>query len=211
MMMNDAEKIVRLSEVLAAKESNLNEAVSLALLIEDVEDRNLYLLDVSQSLLKQEDWQRAHGVTEFMTAGYERADALREIADFLGKSGNIERSLFIFAEAESAALNETTEGPWQQAELLSKIANSLSRINAKTRSNEIRKRTVEIARQGQNSSDLQNSNDADSVLAEIVLDIAGEHSISQALSFAEYISSVPRRERVFSQISAISSDIRKVA
>ncbi|NOT48502.1 MAG: hypothetical protein HOP17_12225 [Acidobacteria bacterium] len=208
--MTDAEKIVRLSTVMA-EESNLNEALSLALLIEDVEDRNLYLVDISRTLLKQGDWQRAHGVTEFMEGGYERADALREIAEHAGLMGNIERSLSIFAEAETVSLNETSEGFWQRAELLNKIAKSLSRVNAKTKSNEMRKRAIEIALQGRASTNPQESNDSDSVLAEIAVDIAYDGEISKALSSAELIHSVPRRERALLQIASISSDVRKVA
>ncbi len=210
-MRDDAEKIVRLSEVLAAKDSDMNEAVGLALLIEDEDEREIYLVDVARSFLEKGDWRRAHGVTELMPAGYERADLLRKIAEYLGSSGNIERSLFIFDEAETAAVNEAPEGYWQQAELLNKIANSLSFVNAKTKCAEVRQRAIDTARSGQNSGDKQQANDSDSVLAEIILDIANAQEIQSAIRTAGSLSSVSRRERVLSEIASVSSGIKKVA
>ena len=208
-MNDDAEKIDKLSETLAAKDADLNQAIGLAMLLKDGEDRDLYLLHVTRALLERGDGRKAHGVTELMGETYESVEAIIDVAEYLGSIDQIERSLIVFAEAE-AVLASTELMEWQHAELLNKLANLLFRINAKDRSDEVRQRAIDIAREGQSSIDPQDAGDADKVLAEIVVDIAKEQRINDALRVAESISNEYRRERVLSEIRSISSSIKEV-
>lgn len=56
-----------------------------------------------------------------LSESYEKAEALRIIAEKLVADEHLERSIFVFAEAENAAIAEKLED-WQKAELLHKIA-----------------------------------------------------------------------------------------
>ena len=210
-MINDAEKITRFKQLIETTNGSKNlEAVGLALSIEDEEERDLYLLQAARLFLNSRDWQRAHGVTELMTNSYEKAETLRQIAEFLASIGHIERSLLIFDDAEAASVAEHFSH-WQQAELLHQIANSLAQVNAKVRADDVRSRAIGIAQTGQQSASEQDSIDSSSVLADIVENLAAEERIEEALQIAQSIKSVGKRERALLQISEYSSNVKRVA
>jgi tetratricopeptide (TPR) repeat protein len=210
-MGNDAETISRFKQLISCEtDEQYDEAIGTALLIEDVEDRALYLLDAARSLLSRGAWRRAHGISELMPDRYEKAQLLREVGDHLASVGQIDRALPVYGEAESASL-ESSLSKWQQAELLNQIANSLSRWNAKIKADEVRSRAASVAKEGQLSSDVQDSLDSSSVLAEIAENLAVEDRIEDALRLAETITNLSKRERVVKRISQYASNIKRVA
>ncbi|MGQ0540483.1 MAG: hypothetical protein ACT4O9_01375 [Blastocatellia bacterium] len=210
-MSTDADNIARLKQLINSEnESNANEAVGLALLIADEEDRCLYLQDLARSFVKKDDWQRAHGVTELMPGSYEKAETLRVIGEHLAKVGHLEKALSIFEEAEKAAEWDGI-AKWQQAELLNNISISLLRMNARVRADEVRCLAVEAALKGQALPSEQNSLDASSVLAEIAENLASEERIDDALKIAGKVTNLGKREKLLMQISDYSSAVKRVA
>ncbi|MBX3288893.1 MAG: hypothetical protein KF855_06050 [Acidobacteria bacterium] len=186
------------------------EAVGLALLIEDEEDRSLYLLELARTFIKRGDWQRAHGLAELMPESYEKAEVLCSIAELLAATGHVEKALSVFTEAEEASVLSRLAA-WQQAELLNHIAGSLNKMSATVRAADVRRRAANIAISGQNSSSEQERLDSASVLAEIVENLAAEEKITEALAYAENISSVPKREYVKQRIAEYAANIKRVA
>lgn len=209
--MSDAEKIERIKEILQNGDSAANfETVSLALSIRDEEDRDLYLLDTIRWLVKNDLWQNAYGAAQLLSEGYEKSEALLKIADYLASVGHLEKSFSVFAEAEKQAVVENLS-QWQQAELLHLIAKSLRRIKADYKADEVWTKAVAVAQTGEQSNNSQDSQDCSSVLAEIAENFAAEERIEKALSVAQNIISVDRKERVLRQISEYSRQVKRVA
>ena len=210
-MFTDADKITRLKKLMDSSNGAMEyEAVGLALLIEDEEDRSLYLLELARTFIKRGDWQRAHGVAELMPVSYEKAEALCSIAGLLAATGHVEKALTVFTEAEEESVMADL-AKWQQAELLNHIAGSLNKMSATVRAADVRRRAANIAISGQNSSSEQERLDSASVLAEIVENLAAEEKITEALAYAENISSVPKREYVKQRIAEYAANIKRVA
>lgn len=209
--MNDAEKIVQVKEIVQSQNSEkIFEVVSLALAIEDEEDRDLYLLDAIRWLVKNEVWQKAYGAAQLMSESYEKSQALQEVADYLASIGHLEKAFSIFAEAEKAA----TAGilaEWQKAELLHNIAKSLRRTNAVFKANEIWEKAIAVAQQGEESPSSQDSYDSSGVLAEIAQHFAAEERIEKALGIAQKIKNIGKKKRVLQQISVYSQQVKRVA
>lgn len=210
-MNSDAEKITRIEEILQAELSGESfEAVSLALLIRDEEDRNLQLSSIVHWLLKSKDWQKAFGVAQLMPESYEKSEAVRAAADCLASIGHLEKAFFVFSEAEKASIAEHLS-PWQQAELLHKIAKSLRKIKAIFKADELWSKAIEIAQDGEESSDLQESLDCSSILAEIAENFAFDGRIERAFNLAQDIKNIGKRERTLNKISDHSQQTQKVA
>lgn len=210
-MGNDANKISRFKQLISSgTDDQYDEAIGTALLIENEEDRSLYLLDAARSLLTRGDWKRAHGVNELMPEGYEKAQLCIEIGDHLASVGQIDRALPVYGDAESASVVEGLL-EWQQAELLNQIANSLTKWNARVRADKVRKRAVVIAQKGQQSASVQDSWDATSVLGEIAENLAAVKEFEQASEVADSISNDAKREYISSLIAEYSSSVKRVA
>lgn len=209
--MSDAEKITQIKEILQSQSSaKIFEIVSLVLLIEDEEDRDLYLLDAVRWLIKSEIWQKAYGAAQLMSDGYEKSQALQEIADYLVSVGHLEKALLIFTEAEKVSDAEIL-ADWQKAELLHNIAKSLRRAKAFFRADEVWEKAIAAARNGEKSPSSQDSEDSSSVLAEIAEYLASKEKIEKALSIARKIKSIHRKEKVLYQIAAYSQQRKRVA
>lgn len=189
---------------------NSLEVVSLALLIKDEEDRDLHLFYIVQWLLKNNDWQKAYGIAELISESYEKSEALQMIADKMAEVGHLERALFVFSEAEHNSENENLSD-WQKAELLHKLAKSLQNNKAIFKAEDVWKKAIFIAKQGQNSENPQDSIDCSGVLAEIAEDFASDGKIKQAFNIAQNIKSVGKKERAMKNISDQSEQIKKVA
>ncbi len=210
-MKSDAETIEKVEEFLQEDGfQNSYEIVSLILSIKDEEDRNWRLFKAAEWLLKNNDWQKAHGIAQLISDGYEKSDAMRIIADKMVSIGQLERALFVFAEAEYSSENDILED-WQKAELLDKIAVSLRKNNAIFKAEEVWKKAIAIARHGVNSENPQNSLDCSSVLAEIAEHFASDGKIKKAFEIAQNIKNVGKKERAIEKISESSEQIKKVA
>jgi hypothetical protein len=209
-MKTDAEKIEQIERVLETQ--NLAESfelVSLALSIKDEEDRDLYLFETVRWLIKNGVWQKAYGTAQLMSESYEKSESLRLVADFLASIGHLEKAFTIFDEAVKTALTENLF-EWQQAELLHKIAKSLRRIKAIFKADEVWEKAIITAQKGE-SSDLQDSLDSSSVLAEIAENFAVEARIEKAFDTAKKIKNVGKKERALRQITEYSQNIKRVA
>ncbi|CAN5293200.1 hypothetical protein BH20ACI1_BH20ACI1_23610 [soil metagenome] len=207
----DAKAIEKIENLLQSENyQNSFEIVSLALSIKDGEDRDLQLFDIIQWLLKNNDWQKAHGISQLISASYEKCDALRLIAEKMAEIGHLERALFVFAEAEHNGESENL-ADWQKAELLHKIAKSLKKHNAIFRAEEVWKKAVLIAQKGEKSENPQDSIDCSSVLAEIAEDFANNGKIKQAFDIAQNIKNIGKKERASKKISEYSEQIKEVA
>lgn len=209
-MNNDAEKIVQVKEILQTQDLTRSfEIVSLALAIQDVEDRDLYLLETVRWLVKNGTWQKAFGTAQMMSESYEKSKALQLIADYLASIGHLEKAFSVFDDAEKVAFLENIS-EWQKAELLHNIAKSLYRIKAFYKADEVWEKAIFVAQQGENSNP-QDSLDSSSVLAEIAEHFASEERIEKALSIARRIKNIGKKERVVRQISEYSQNIKRVA
>jgi tetratricopeptide (TPR) repeat protein len=209
-MKTDAEKIEQIGKILEAQNpAESFEVVSLALSIKDAEERDLYLLETVRWLIKNGTWSKAYGAAQLMSESYEKSEALRSAADYLASIGHLEKAFSVFDEAENAALAENLAG-WQQAELLHKIAQSLRRVGAIYKADEIWEKAVSIAQKGEDSNP-QGSLDASSVLAEIAEHFAAEAEIEKALSVAQKIKNVGKKEAALRRIAEYSQNIKRVA
>lgn len=210
-MNNDTEKIEQIEKILQAADTTRSfELVSLALAIQDEEDRDLYLSDVVRWLVKNETWQKAYGAAQLMSDSYEKSQALQTIGDYLSSIGHLEKAFSVFDEAEKIAVSENL-AQWQQAELLHGIAKSFREMKAFYKADEVWEKAVAVAQKGQESPSLQDSLDASSVLAEIAENFAAQERIEKALNVAQIIKNVDRKEGVLLQISAYSQQIKRVA
>ena len=210
-MSKDAEKIELIKEITLTQDTFRSfEVVSIALAIQDEEDRDLYLLDTIRWLIKNKIWQKAYGAAQLMSENYEKSQAFQEIADYLASIGDLEKAFLIFAEAEKASIAENL-ADWQKAELLHNIAKSLRQAGAFLKADEVLEKSVAAAQRGENSLSSQDLDDSSSVLAEIAEHLASEQKIEKALSIARNIKSVGRRERVLQQIAAYSQQVKQVA
>ena len=210
-MNNDADKLKQIKEILQTGDyAKSFEVVSLALLVQDEEDRNLSLLDAVRFLIKNENWQKAYGATQMMSESYEKSEALQLIANYLASIGHLEKAFSVFAEAETEAIVESLS-EWQQSELLHNIAKSLLRIKAIFRADEVWEKAVTIAQKGEDSPLSQDGFDSSGVLAEIAENFAAEERIEKALDIAKKIKNIVRKERVLRQISSYSQQIKRVA
>lgn len=210
-MNNDAEKIKLIKEILQTQDySRIFETVSLALSIQDNEDRDLYLLDTVHWVIKNKNWQQAYGAAQLMSEGYEKCEALREVGDYLASIGHLEKAFSVYAEAEKCSLAENLS-EWQQAVLLHQVAKSLHKIKAVFRADEIWDKAVAIARKGEDSQSSQDSMDSSSVLAEIAENFAAEERFEEAFSISQKIKNIEKKERVLRQISDYSQQTKRVA
>ena len=210
-MNNDAEKIEQIREILQTQDlARSFEIVSLALSIQDDEDRDLYLLDAIRWLVKNGTWQKAYGAAQLMSESYEKSQALQEVADYTASIGHLEKAFSIFAEAEKASTVDNL-AEWQKAELLHNIAKSLRRTKAVFKADEVWEKAIAAAQKGEESPSSQDSLDASSVLAEIAEHFAAAERIEKALNIAQKIKNVDRKERALLQISTYSQQIKRVA
>ncbi|MGI8669563.1 MAG: hypothetical protein ACR2J3_06885 [Aridibacter sp.] len=208
-MNSEAKTIEKIEEILEIEDyQNSFEVVSLALSIKDEEDRDLHLFKIIEWLLKNDDWQKAHGIAQLISASYEKSESLQKIADKMAEVGHLERALFVFSEAEHNSENENL-ADWQQAELLHKIAKSLQKNNAIFRAEDVWKKAVAIAQQGENSENSQDSVDCSSVLAEIAEVFASDGKIKKAFEIAQNIKNIGKKERAIKKISEQSEQTKK--
>lgn len=199
-MSDDAAKIEQIEKTLESEPENIGtETISFALAIADSEDRDLQLLKITELLAIKKDWNRALGAAQLIENGYERTDALHHVAAKLSNSGHLERGLWIFNEAEKEALTVAIE--WQQAELLQKLAKTLVEIGATFKAKELLEKSISVARQGQDSSNLQDSLDASSVLAESISIFAVFIGTEKAIALAETIKNNAIRQRTSNNLA----------
>jgi tetratricopeptide (TPR) repeat protein len=209
--MNDAEKIAQVEEIVQSQNSEkIFEVVNLALSIQDEEDRDLYLLDAIRWLVKNRIWQKAYGAAQLMSESYEKSQALQEVADYLASIGHLAKAFSIFAEAEKASTAGSL-AEWQKAELLHNIAKSLRRTKAVFKADEVWEKAITAAQKGEESPSSQDSYDSSGVLAEIAEYFATEERIEEALSVAQKIKNIGKKEKVRRQISAYSQQIKQIA
>lgn len=209
--MKDAEKIAIIEDIIQSQNlEKIFELVSLALSIQDEEDRDLSLLNAVGWLIKNGIWQKAYGTAQLMSEGYEKSQALRETADYLSSMGHIEKAFSVFAEAEKAAVADRL-AEWQKAELLHSIAKCLRRANAVFKADEVWGKAINIAQGGEDSSNLQDSCDSSSVLAEIAEYFAAQKTFERAFQIGQKIKNIGIKEKVLQQISAASQSVKRVA
>jgi tetratricopeptide (TPR) repeat protein len=209
-MNNDAEKIVQLKEIVQNQDlTRIFEVVSLALAINDEEDRDLYLLDAIHWLIKNGIWQKAFGAAQLMSETYEKSEALRSIADYLVSIGHLEKALLVYNDAEKTALSADL-AEWQKAELLHNLAKSLNQAKAIFKADEVWEKAISIAQKGENSI-LQDSLDSSSVLAEIAEYFAAGQKIEKALNIAQNIQNIGHKEKALQNISAYSQQTKQIA
>ncbi len=207
-MKTDAEKIEQIGKILETQNlADSFEVVSLALSIKDEEDRDLYLLETVRWLIKNGTWQKAYGTAQLMSESYEKSEALQSVADYLTSIGHLEKAFSVFDEAEKVSLSENLS-EWQQAELLHQIAKSLRRIKAVFKADEVWEKAIAVGQKGENSPSLQDSLDASSVLAEIAEHFAAEERIGKAVSIAQKLKSMEKREWSLSIIAELMDDVQ---
>ena len=206
--MNDAEKIAQVKEIVQSQNlEKIFEVVSLGLSIEDEEDRDLCLLEAIRWLIKSGIWQKAYGAAQLMSESYEKSQAFQEVAGYLASIGHLEKAFSIFAEAEKASTAGSL-AEWQKAELLHNIAKSLRRTKAVFKADEVWEKAITAAQKGEESPSSQDSYDSSGVLAEIAEYFATEERIEEALSVAQKIKNIGKKEKVRRQISAYSQQIK---
>lgn len=203
-MSEDARKIEQVESVLNAQDSVIKaETISLALSIEDEEDRDLTLQRIALRLAVNKEWNRAFGVAQFIENGYEKAEALGHIAGKLAVYGHLERALWVFSEAEK----ETSRifAAWQQAELLQKLAKALIEIGATSKAKEMLEKAITVAQSGEGSANPQESIDAASVLSESILILASFIETEKAAELAGEIKNEAIREQTLKMLAEHSS------
>jgi len=179
----------------------VNEMTSLALSIRDQENRDLILEKVVIALARAGEWDKAQEMAGYMKEPYEKAEGLNEIASQLISQANFEQSLIILHEAELIATQASE--PWRQAELLSRIAQSLLLAKAPDKADKVWERAISIAQIGESSVDLQGSVDCSSVLAEIAEALALGGNTGKALEVAKAIKSPGKRDRAITAVKKV--------
>lgn len=208
--MSDTKKIAQIKEILDGENKDkVFEIVSLALSVEDEEDRELLLLDVVRWLLKIGIWQKAYGAAQLMAESYEKSEALQAVAEYLSAIGHLEKSLPVFDEAEKTAEHSETLANWQKAERLHQIAASLQKVKASIRADEVWEKAIKIAQQGESSADLQESLDSSSILSEIAESFVSEQKFEKATAIAQRLKN--KKEHTLQLIEKHSQQTQRVA
>lgn len=210
-MNEDNAKIAQLEKLLQTQDlEKCFVVMSIALSIEDEEDRNLSLLKTVRWLLQNRLWQQAYGAAQMMSESYEKCEALQTVAEHLAAIGHLEKAFTVFEEAEKQAQTESLLA-WQQAERLHHIAQSLRSINAFFKADDVWEKAIAIAQKGQESQSQQDSLDASSVFAEVAIHFASLGRMERALRLGQQIKNVPKREKVLLKISEAGQQIKQVA
>jgi hypothetical protein len=188
---------------------SVTEQISVALAINDNEDRDLVLQKISKELIAEKDLDKAIGVSHFIENSYEKVETLHWIAENLAKSGDLERSFWFFNEAENEAIR--CSELWQQAELLHKLAKTLFEVGAKNKADTFWQKSISICKTGENLENLQSNLDASSVFAEIVIFISKNVDFHEGLQIAQTIKNNHFRERTLTNLANYQSQIKLVA
>jgi len=204
-MSNDSEKINRLDELLQQSQpevlSSHQEIISLALAIDDIEDRDLALLNAAKALASAGEAPTARSAAMAIATDFEKATALYEISARLASGDQREEALSVLREAEQVV--ESVGEPWQQAELLCQVAQLLTELEGPERARLAWDRAISVAQLGENSTDMQRSADSASVLREISekLTLLGEEE--KAKGVAQSIRSPGYRDGALQAINRI--------
>src|ERR1041384_4631678 len=82
------------------RDETVSEMISLALSIEDHEDRDLVLEKITIALAKMGECNKAQEIARYIEGPYEKTEGLNEIASQLISQAHFERALIILEEAE---------------------------------------------------------------------------------------------------------------
>lgn len=204
-MTGDSEKINRLAALLQQSQAEIvssqEEIISLALAIDDREERDLALLDATKALATAAQWGAARNAATAIAGAFEKATALYEISVRLASANQRDESLRVLSEAERV-LNKVDE-PWQKAELLTQIAQLLTEVEVPERAQLVWDQAISVAQLGENSGDVQRSVDCSSVLREISEKLALLGEVDRAKNVATSIRSPGKRDGALQAIDRI--------
>jgi hypothetical protein len=177
---------------------------SLAFEMEEIEERDWTLGELAAALAENGKEEKAIELAGSMETPLEKANALRRIAAQCLKQGRSEQAMKILIEAEAAACE--IDAAWQKAESLNGIANVMIAAKDEEGARRVRADAVLAAQAGQASSDLQDSLDCSSVLAEIARDMASAGETESALEVARTIKSLGKQQRAWDAIAKLATD-----
>lgn len=204
-MSTDSEKINRLEALLKQSQSEIvsrqEEVILLALTINDQEDRDLALLEVTKALAAASQLATARNAAVAITGPFEKATALYEISKRLATANQRDESLSVLSEAEQVL--DRVDEPWQKAELLGQIAQLLEELEVPERAQLVWNRAISVAQLGEKSSDIQRSVDCSSVLREISEKLALLGEQEKAGDVAKSIRNAGKRDGALKAIDRI--------
>jgi len=204
-MSSDSEKIYRLKALLQQSQpeiaSSQEEIISLALAINDPENRDLALLNTTKALASARQLGTARNAAMAIAADYEKASALYEISVRLASDNHRDEGLSVLYEAEQVV--ENVSEPWQKAELLCQIAQLLTGLEVPEHARLVWDQAISVAQLGENSADIQRSVDSASVLREISEKLALLGEEEKAKGVAQSIKSPGKRDGALQAIDRI--------
>ena len=145
------------------------------------------------ALAAAREWEKAQEIAERIEGSYEKTEAFCEIAAQSLLMEQAEQALNFLEAAEKAA--NQIEEPWQKAELLNRIAQSLFRANIRDKAEKVWEQAISAAQHGEENADVQRIVDSSSVLWEIAETLDRVGRTEKALEVARAIKSIGKREK----------------
>ncbi|HEY9284584.1 MAG TPA: hypothetical protein VIP46_14100 [Pyrinomonadaceae bacterium] len=187
--------------------SRLDAAVKKVAQTETVEDRSWALLELAKVLADEGEWRKAEAIARSIIGGQERAIALYEIGRRQISRGLEEAGVALLVDA--AVVAGPIQESWQKAEILCHIAKWLAVVSKQDQARSMWNEAIAVARDGEQSHDLQDSIDCSSVLGEIALELALIGDVEKARKVARDIKSDPKRASASKALTRILSERAK--
>jgi len=180
----------------------MNEKLTAALAIDDLEDRDLALLRLLQNREIDGSAQELEAIANQIDGFYERTEGFIAIYETVRESDLDEALKYLEISSDCAIAGDE---PWQQGELLSKIGGHLVNEGKLHKAREQFALGAKIAIMGQNSFNLQDSLDCSSTLGEIAVNLSKAGPHEDGLKLASLISNEYIRKRTLGILSGAAS------
>lgn len=171
------------------------------------------MLELADALAHTQEWDKAKSVASSIddiapSCGYEKALAYYRIAIELRKANNTsstEQALVLLDTALATVQNAGDE--WQRAELLNRIAKTLSDTGESAKAQQTWGQAIAVARVGEQGASPQDRVDSSSVLWEISTTLAECGRVEQARDVASKILWEAKRQRAVAGVEQIAQRV----
>lgn len=187
--------------------SRLDAAAKKVAQTETVEERSWALLELAKVLADEGEWRKAEAIARSIIGGQERAITLYEIGRRQISRGLEDAGVALLVDA--AVVAGPIHESWQKAEILCHIAKWLAVASKQDQARSMWNEAIAVARDGEQSHDLQDSIDCSSVLGEIALELALIGDVEEARKVARNIKSDPKRASASKALTRILSERAK--
>jgi tetratricopeptide (TPR) repeat protein len=170
---------------------------------ETAEDKSWALLELAKVLANEGEWREAEAIARSIGGAQERAIALYEIGRYQISRSREEAGAALLRDA--AVVADHIRVAWQKAEILCRIAKWLAVVGEHDEAQRIWHEAITVAREGEQSYDIQDSLDCSSVLGEIAVELALSGDVEQSRIVARTIKSDPKRADASKALTRILS------